>query len=168
VIRFSTFRLVILSVLFCFVLATALVAQNSGALRGRVVDPSGAVVPNAVISAKSSTGQEMTATSTGDGSYEIKGLAPGQYSISVSAKGFAAFTKSVTVAAARQTLDIALEISALGESKFLPNREPTNITGNFSSTKIIPSLTRETRLLPGSPIRPTTTPRCTRGTSAVP
>jgi len=139
VIRFSTFRLVILSVLFCFVLATALVAQNSGALRGRVVDPSGAVVPNAVISAKSSTGQEMTATSTGDGSYEIKGLAPGQYSISVSAKGFAAFTKSVTVAAARQTLDIALEIEVVQQNLEVQSEGNTLDTsaGNNANTVVL-------------------------------
>ncbi|PYY00637.1 MAG: hypothetical protein DMG64_16505, partial [Acidobacteria bacterium] len=70
-----------------------LLAQTS-VLRGRVTDPSGAVIPNAVVTAKSSSGQASSGTSGGDGQYQIKGLAPGQYAVSATAQGFAPFSKS--------------------------------------------------------------------------
>jgi hypothetical protein len=99
------------------VLSASLFAQVAASLHGKVADPSGAVIPGAVVTAKSSTGQTASASSGGDGSYELKGLAPGQYSISVSAKGFAPFVKGpVTISAGRaQLLDIPLEIEVLQE-----------------------------------------------------
>ena len=83
ILRLFRFRFGILCLLFSITLPATLFAQSPGALRGRVVDPSGAVVPNATISVKSASGQETTATSGADGSYEIRGLAPGQYYVGV-------------------------------------------------------------------------------------
>ncbi|HVH89312.1 MAG TPA: carboxypeptidase regulatory-like domain-containing protein [Terriglobales bacterium] len=97
--------------------AGAAFAQTTGSLHGKVADPDGAVVPGATVTVKSATGQIATATSGGDGAYDVKGLAPGQYSISVQAQGFAPFTKGpVTITAGRaQTLDIPLQIEVVQE-----------------------------------------------------
>jgi hypothetical protein len=86
-------------------------------LRGKVVDPSGAVVPGTTVTAQPASGQPVSVTSSADGTYELKGLAPGQYSIAAHAKGFAAFAKDgVVVAAGRpQTLDIPLDIEVAEE-----------------------------------------------------
>src|SRR5579863_3701412 len=82
-------------------------------VRGSVTDPSGAVIPGAVITLKSSSGQNMTTKTDGSGAYEIKGLQPGKYTATVAAKGFSVVTKEVVVAAGDiQKLDFALEISA--------------------------------------------------------
>ncbi|MBV9146983.1 MAG: carboxypeptidase regulatory-like domain-containing protein, partial [Acidobacteria bacterium] len=92
-------------------------AQGTGTLRGKVADPSGAVVPGAVVTLKSATGETRSASSGADGSYAVNGLSAGQYSMSVSAQGFAPFTKTgINVAAGRpQTLDIPLEIEVVQE-----------------------------------------------------
>ena len=69
-----------------------LFAQGTGTLRGQVLDPSGAVVAGAIVTAKNANGQTATATSNSQGVYEIKGLAPGAYTLTVTAKGFSTFT----------------------------------------------------------------------------
>jgi hypothetical protein len=88
-------------------------AQSSlGTLRGRVTDPSGAVIPNASVTATTSSGQKTTAVTDSRGVYEIKGLAPGSYTVSASAKGFALSVKqNLAVQPGQvQQFDIALEI----------------------------------------------------------
>src|SRR5947209_8419227 len=68
--------------------STAAFAQSTGTLHGVVSDPSGAVVPETTVIVTSSTGQTSTATTTRQGVYEIKNLAPGHYTIDASSAGF--------------------------------------------------------------------------------
>ena len=69
----------------------------TGSIHGTVADPSGAVVPSASITVTGQNGSSNSAVSGGNGAYVINGLAPGAYTISVSAEGFAPF-KPVRVA----------------------------------------------------------------------
>ena len=71
-------------------LAPSLSAQSVGAsLNGQVIDPSGAAIPSATVTATNvGTGLKVSATSTGDGSYRIAPLPPGSYTLSVQANGF--------------------------------------------------------------------------------
>ena len=117
IVRLNTFRRFFFPILLALGLSNASFAQGAANLRGTVSDPSGAVVPGAVITLKSAAGKTTTATSGGDGTYQVKGLDPGQYSVSVAAQGFAPFSKSaVTINAGRpQTLDIPLEIQVVEE-----------------------------------------------------
>src|ERR1700677_1426061 len=74
------------------VCATGVMAQtNTGILRGSVTDPSGAAVPGAAVQLTNSSGQVVTATTSRFGAYEMRGLAPGKYSLQVTANGFGAF-----------------------------------------------------------------------------
>jgi hypothetical protein len=86
-------------------------------LRGKVTDQTGAVIPHATVTATASSGKQSIATTDGNGSFELTNIAPGLYSITVTAKGFARFrNESVAVALDRpQTLDIALEIQTQEE-----------------------------------------------------
>ncbi|HTD25147.1 MAG TPA: carboxypeptidase regulatory-like domain-containing protein [Terriglobales bacterium] len=105
----SIFLLILLILLF----TNYLFGQTpSGTLRGQVSDPSGAVVQSATVTAKSESGQ-ATSTKTGKlGTYEIKGLAPGKYTVSAAAKGFAVSANDVEVVAGKeQKLDVHLEIA---------------------------------------------------------
>lgn len=61
------------------VLPAAVLAQRpAGALQGRVLDPSGAVIPQAQVTVTSASGTTVTAVSDGAGSYQVRGLAPGE------------------------------------------------------------------------------------------
>ncbi len=94
-------------------LASYAVAQaSSGTLKGRVTDPSGAVIPGANVTAVNSTGKKTTAVTDPQGAYEIKGLAPGKYTVTTSAKGFAVSTgQNVAISPGQaQQFDVALEI----------------------------------------------------------
>ena len=64
-------------------------AQTSGTLRGKITDPSGAVVPQATVTATGADGKTATVQSNHDGVYEVRGLAPGSYTVTAVAKGFA-------------------------------------------------------------------------------
>ena len=69
-------------------------AQTSnGTLGGSVVDPTGAVVTKATVSAESSQyGQPHEARTDSVGTYRMEGLQPGVYAVTVTAPGFEALT----------------------------------------------------------------------------
>ncbi len=94
--------------------AAAAWAQSAatGTLRGQVVDPSGAVVPNAAVAVLQSGGPTHSATTNHNGSYEIANLPPGNYTVTANAKGFTVFVQNDVAVAAGQAsqFNIALEI----------------------------------------------------------
>jgi hypothetical protein len=93
-------------------------AQTStGTLRGHVTDPSGAVIPKAMITATGANGRQVSATTDGQGRYEIGELAPDTYTVTTIAKGFSVDTEqAVAIVAGRvQQLDIRLEIAVQQE-----------------------------------------------------
>lgn len=101
--------------LVCLPIATAsLFAQAAGAssLEGQVTDPSGAVVVKAVVSVTNAEVGTKSAITNSRGHYEIKDLAPGSYSVTAVAKGFALFQiKNVVVRGVRpESLNISLKI----------------------------------------------------------
>ena len=85
----------------------------SGTIRGQVSDPSGAGVPGAAVQAVSSSGQTSSGVAKTDGSFEIRGLAPGKYTVRAQAAGFAIFEQQSVEILARQgkKLDIALQLA---------------------------------------------------------
>ena len=125
---------------FAVLISSRLFAQASGSLHGKITDPSGAVIPNATVTAISSNGKQATVTSNDHGIYEIKDLSPGSYTVSAGAKGFATDTEqNVTVAAGQaQTFDFALAI-AVKEEKIQVQEEGTTVGVNPSenATSII-------------------------------
>src|SRR5215469_3112104 len=85
--------LVYLFVLF----APGLIAQQTTAtVKGVLTDDSGAVIPAAAIKLAGKSVQK-TAQTRADGTYSFLGLAPGQYTVSVTFPGFAPFARTVSV-----------------------------------------------------------------------
>ena len=108
----------VLVTLFVLLLTSALHAQtSSGTLRGRVTDPTGAVIPQATVTASGPNGKKTTAVTDNQGAYELKGLSPGNYTVSTAAKGFAVSTEqNVAISADQvQQFNIALEIQVQPE-----------------------------------------------------
>jgi outer membrane receptor protein involved in Fe transport len=108
-----------LVVLFVCIQMTAVsaLAQSqaaTGNIVGRVVDPNGAVVPNASVTAKNEgTGLEKTTTTDGDGNYRFILLPPGSYTVKATATGFAVRPVSVTVTVGGESqADISLSLGS--------------------------------------------------------
>jgi hypothetical protein len=101
--------------IFVAVLAMSALSLAQGAigrLHGQVIDPTGAVIPNAEITVKNATGQTFSAKSDAIGTYTVKDLPPGKYTISVNEKGFAPYSQEVDVASGQEKkLNITLEIA---------------------------------------------------------
>lgn len=119
--RRSRIALLILTGLLIAWNPSSLKAQTAGtgALTGTVTDSSGAVVPNATVTATSvDTGQARTATTGTDGTYKIGLLTPGNYRVTFEAAGF----KPVEVPSATVTvtetavLDRVLEVGAQAQT----------------------------------------------------
>src|SRR6185437_11364636 len=82
-----------------------------GGLHGQVLDPTGAVIPDADIAIKSENGRTVKTKSDGVGSYSVKNLTPGKYSLTVSEKGFRPNVQEVDVAAGQdKKLNFTLEV----------------------------------------------------------
>jgi hypothetical protein len=92
-------------------------SSTTGTLRGQVTDPSGAVVANATVAVLVSGGQTHSATSSKTGGYEIGNLAPGKYTVTANAQGFAVFVQDGVDVAAGQVaqFNIALDINVQQE-----------------------------------------------------
>lgn len=83
---------VFVAIAFCILWsATPAIAQSAGegALQGTVTDSSGAVIPNATVTATNvATSISATRTTTSAGFYVFSPLQPGTYSVKVSSSGF--------------------------------------------------------------------------------
>lgn len=102
-----------LLLMLVFFSAGAAAQSPSVTLHGVVADPSGAVIPGATITLKKTGIQPIVTKTDGTGAFEIKGLQPGAYTLSVAAKGFSVVSRELEVTnEPSQKLDFALEISA--------------------------------------------------------
>jgi iron complex outermembrane recepter protein len=85
----------------CIVIAASALmtwAQATGSISGRVLDASGGAAGSADVSAtNSASGAVMKTTSAPDGSFHFESLAAGQYKVTVQKKGFATFSRQVTL-----------------------------------------------------------------------
>lgn len=79
--------------------------SRTASLKGEVTDPSGAVVPGAKILIANDH-WSATFSSNGSGDYEVKGLAPGAYNVTVSSHGFAPFARAVLVISAGDRIEM--------------------------------------------------------------
>src|SRR5262245_15323322 len=103
---------------FCFALIFCLpaAAQTTSNIEGTVKDARGAVVPGAEVKASSaSLSIERSTTTDASGFYRITALAAGNYTITVSATGFASSTSNNVELTLNRTiaLDIQLEVGAV-------------------------------------------------------
>jgi Carboxypeptidase regulatory-like domain len=94
-------------------------STTDGAIGGAVSDPSGAVVPNAVVSSHNlGTGSSSSGVTDGSGRYLLIHLQPGQYSLEISGSGFGLFkATNITVEVGRvTTIDVSLNVKTLVET----------------------------------------------------
>jgi len=110
------FGLAFLMAAMGFALATPAVAQTgaaSAALNGIVRDTTGALVPGATVTLRSTTtGFEQITKSNSSGKYSIENIAPGSYIVTATMRGFATMKSEVFNLAVNQTatLDFTLKV----------------------------------------------------------
>jgi hypothetical protein len=100
--------------LICWSILSA-AAQDTASLNGTVTDQTGAIIAAATVTVRGGVGA-VNATSDVQGKYVIKGLAPGTYSLSVSATGFKVFSSESLVLAAGQELNLDASLEPAGEN----------------------------------------------------
>jgi hypothetical protein len=117
-IRVSAFFLLLVSIVT--ISAPALLAQsggNSTSVTGTVLDPSGAVVPNAVVTVHNPVSQyERSATTDEKGAFSIPNVPFNPYHLSITASGFAAYSQDIDVRSlVPLNLKLTLKVSASAE-----------------------------------------------------
>ena len=123
-----------------FILAAASPAQTGvGTIRGQVTDPSAAAVVGASAVVTTPDGKTLAATTNRDGVFELKGLAPGKYTVEVIAKGFALYKNEAVQVAAGQVQDLEISLAIEEEQQQVTVTEqpgavdvsPTNNAGSI-------------------------------------
>ena len=102
-------------------------ALTAGSITGSVVDPNGAVVPNATATLSNAiTGYKRTVTADADGTFRFDNVPPNNYQLVVSATGFAPTTQTLTVRTAVPiTLKVPLDVTSATET--------VTVTGNAAN-----------------------------------
>jgi hypothetical protein len=114
-----------------------------GTISGTVVDPTGAVVTNAVITIKNkATGAERKVTSSEDGTFTVASLPAGEYEVSTQAQGFRTTQQEVTVTTGTViTVEAKMQV---GQTSEIVNVEGTGAAAiNTESHSIDGVITRQ-------------------------
>ena len=126
--------------IFSFLVPHLLQAQMAVAsLSGTITDSSGRIVPNAKISIKNvETGQATETQTNPAGIYNLPNLAPGDYTVSVSAEGFGIKAAKVTIIGATGLkMDFALSAGSSQQetpANKAPEAPPASLPNAPSST----------------------------------
>src|SRR5215472_8773724 len=96
-------------VLMLFVCACSMLAQDPPSLRGVITDPSGALVPGAMVQLRG-PGGEQRRVSGPDGRYSFPVLRPGRYNVRYIARGFSVTEKRAIEINGPLVLDMQLSI----------------------------------------------------------
>jgi hypothetical protein len=133
----SVLLLLLASLSFLLPAGNLYAQAQPGSLTGVVTDPSGGVIAKTAVRLIDSSGASIDTTTSRDGVYEFKNLAPGTYTLKAVAKGFALFTKEDVqiVAGQRQQLNVPLTIQIeeqkveVSDSSTTVGVDPTNNAG---------------------------------------
>jgi hypothetical protein len=174
------FALVILWLQFCSLLVvsqtsaapSAPAQAATGTLRGQVTDPSGAAIANAnvIMTPAAISSTPIPTQSNGQGQYEFKGLAAGQYSLTVVAPGFAVYENdSVTITVDQPLrLNVAMAIEVEQQKIQVSDTAPTVDVNPANNAGAIIISGKELDALPDDPDELLTDLQALAGPSAGP
>jgi hypothetical protein len=108
--------------------ATKNSAAAQATIRGKISDPTGALIPGASVTISNDNGQTVaTATADAAGSYETHAPAPGTYSVTATFQNFAPFVSQGIAVAAGQVkrIDITMAIETAQQTVTVSDETPT-------------------------------------------
>src|SRR5579859_6463565 len=118
----------------------------AASVEGTVTDATGAVVPGATVTVMSAGGQPKTAVTDSGGKFQITGLAPGQYNLSVTMKGFTEFKteglnvtsgESVSLDAQLQAAGATTEVNVQGQRTTQVETENAEVSGTITHKEVV-------------------------------
>jgi hypothetical protein len=137
----------------CLLSGSALWAQTaSGALRGQVTDPSGAVIPGASVIMTPAAGSPIVVQSNAQGLYEFKSLPAGKYTLTVAAAGFTLYENdNVVIADQPLKLNVVMAIEVETQKVQVSENAPTVDVNPSSNAGAIVISGKELDALPDDP-----------------
>ncbi len=100
-------------------LTSSLFAQSTTSMRGIVADPSGGVIPEAIVSlTNEGNGARRNTITSGSGEYQFLQVTPGAYTLTLEKPGFATLKRTgiELLVNTPTTLDLNMTVSATGDS----------------------------------------------------
>ena len=112
---------------------------TTGQITGTIHDPSGAVIAGAKVVLTSPTGQTRATESSGEGYYRFSGVEPGEYSLEVTAAGFATYTATGITVGVTQTADVSpqMQVGAATTNVQVTERAPLVQTENPTIGRVV-------------------------------
>lgn len=134
------FRTILFSILFSVAFIATSFAQATGSIGGTVTDTLGAVVVGAAVTVVSADGKEKQVVTNGRGEYSISSLAPGKYTVRVSAAKFALYENTEVTITAGDRNDLLIVLTVAAEDQKVEvsedNTVSTEADNNASATVI--------------------------------
>lgn len=130
----------IVSLLFLITISLSAFAQsNYAVLGGTVTDPQHKPLPGATVKLTSlTTDATRQVTSSAQGNFQITGLLPGEYELSVQSSGFASVKQPLRLEVGQQlTLDISLKVGAINTTMEVSGRVDVLRTTDTSVGEVI-------------------------------
>ena len=143
----------LLAFLFVFTLCAfvALAQTETGQITGTVMDPTGAVVPNATVTVKDLSTNATRTNKTPDGSYVFANMQSGRFEVTGTAQGFQTVKQVVEITVgAKVHLDLHLAVGTqstiveVSEAAIQVNTETQTLGATVSTNEILnlPTITR--------------------------
>jgi hypothetical protein len=134
-----------IALLFCVALTpmVAMAQQVGTTVHGSVTDPEGAVIPGAIVTLTPASGKALVAQSQGDGTYALRGVPAGTYSVTVTMRGFASFVRlGVKVPPGQaMVLDVKMEIQE--------QKQEVNVTAQGAQVSVDPDSNASSTVIKG-------------------
>ena len=141
----SLYRVCVCLALVFFTSAPAYPQGANASITGTVIDSAGGAIPGAAVVVKGESGVSFEAISNSEGLFNVPGVAPGVYTVTVSLTGFkTAVMKDVRVVAGTPaSLKAVLEVGQLTEtvtvaaSSELINTQTATVSSTLNSDQLL-------------------------------
>lgn len=122
---------------------SALASQEvTGNIEGTLKDPSGAVIPNATVTATSAQ-RTFNTTTNDDGVYRFNNLQPGIYTVTASGTGFGTVKRDDVTVELGRTLQVNFELKPVGTGETVTVTASDEPIVDVTSTKIATNVTQQ-------------------------